>query len=64
MSNCVITQEVFVERCFTMTQDTIDSFILRQMEKDVSDNKVRKLKAATKMLYGFLPFLKGLEEQG
>ena len=39
MSNCVITQEeVFVERCFTMTQDTIDSFILHQMEKDVSDS--------------------------
>ena len=56
MSDSVITKDpISVERRFAMTPDTINAFITYRTETGDSDNMIRRLKAATKMLYDFLP---------
>ena len=56
MSDSVITKDpISVERRFVMTPDTINAFITYRTEIGDSDNMIRRLKAATKMLYDFLP---------
>lgn len=44
-----------LDQNFVMTPESMESFVQAEIEKGSSDNTVRRLKAAVKMLYEFLP---------
>ena len=41
--------------CFVMTADTMQAFVDHEKDSGASENMIRRLKAAVKMLYDFLP---------
>ena len=43
------------ESCSIITAESINAFISHQIKQGASDNMIRRFKAATKMLYDFLP---------
>ena len=48
--------ETMINKCsYQMTPDTMASFIESEIEKGASENTVRRLKAAVKMVYDYLP---------